>query len=131
MHNKNSYSFSDHFAKKFTQKKIPQQFRDILSFRIISTVNPIYSIKTWGKLSCTLCMKERIEIIDNSEGRYSQIINALSELYGACRHIPRFHRFTQHWWFPDRWKSREFWIFLIWLKKKNCFRLTERKIGKG
>ena len=94
--NKNPDSFADHFAKHFTEKSSPQECREIMSFDILSTVNPIGSIIPWGKLSCTLCMKERIEIIDNSRRRYSRIINAYSEVYGACRHIARFHRFTQH-----------------------------------
>ena len=72
----NSDYFSAHFAKHFTQKPSPQQCREVMSFDILSTVNPIGSMKTWGKLCCTLCTKERVEIIDNSRRRYSQIINA-------------------------------------------------------
>ena len=64
---KNSDSFADHFAKHFTQKPSPQECRKIMSFDILSTVNPIGSMKTLGKSSCTSCMKERIEIIDNSQ----------------------------------------------------------------
>ena len=107
--NKNSDSFAAHFAKHFKRKPSSQECREIMSFDIISTG----SMKTWGKSSCTLCMKERIEIIDNSRHKYSRIINACSEVYGVCRHIPRFHRFTQHWWSSDRWKSREFRFFKI------------------
>ena len=81
--NKNSDSFAAHFARHFTQKPSPQECREIMSFDILSTVNPIGSMKTWGNSSCTLCMKERIEIIDNSQRKYSRIINACSELYGA------------------------------------------------
>ena len=69
VNNKNSDSFAAHFAKHFTQKPSPQECRKIMSFDILSTVNPIGSMKTWGKSSCTLCMKERIEIIDNSRRR--------------------------------------------------------------
>ena len=50
-------SFAYHSAKHFTHKMIPQKWRDIMFFGILSTVNPIGSIKTWGKLSCALCMK--------------------------------------------------------------------------
>ena len=64
--NKNSDSFAAHSAKHFIQKPSPQECRKIMSFDILTTVNPIGSMKTWGKLSCTLFMKERIEIIDNS-----------------------------------------------------------------
>ena len=44
----------------FTQKPSPQQRREIISFGILSTVNPIGSMKTRGKSSCTLYMKEII-----------------------------------------------------------------------
>ena len=111
--NKKSESFAAHFAKHFTQKPSPQQCREIMSIDILSTVNPIGSMKTWGKSSCTLCMKERIEIIVNSQRRYSRIINACSEVYVACRQIPIFHRFAQHWWSSDRWKSHKYRIFQI------------------
>ena len=53
MNNNNSDSFASHFAKIFTQKPSPQQCREITSFDILSTVNPIGSMKTWGKSSCT------------------------------------------------------------------------------
>ena len=67
----NSDSFAAPFAKHFTQKPSPQQCREIMSFGIPSTVNPITSMKKWGKASCPLCMKERTEIIYNSQRRYS------------------------------------------------------------
>ena len=60
MNNKNSDCFATHFAKHFTQKPSPQQFFEIMSFYIISMVDRIGSMKTWGKLSFALCMKERI-----------------------------------------------------------------------
>ena len=47
-------SFADHLAKHLTQKPSPQQCREIMSLGILSMVNPIYSMKTWGKWSCTL-----------------------------------------------------------------------------
>ena len=50
----------DFMVELFTQKPSPQQCREIMSSDIISTVNHIGSMKTWGKSSCTLCMKEKI-----------------------------------------------------------------------
>ena len=82
---KNIDSFAAHFAKHFTQKPSPQQCRRIMYFGIISRVNPVGSMKICGKLSCKLCTKERIEIIDNAQRRYIRIINACSEVYRACR----------------------------------------------
>ena len=129
MNDNNSESFAAYFAKPFTLKSSPQQCRKIMCFGILSTVKPIGSMKTWSKSSCTLFMKYRIEIIDNSRCRYSQIINAWSEVYRACRHIPGFHRFTQHWWSSDRWKVANF-EFSKLIKKKNCFQLVEKHLEK-
>ena len=42
-------SLDAHLAKKFTKKTIPQQCREFMSFGVLSTVNPIGSMKTWGK----------------------------------------------------------------------------------
>ena len=66
MNDNNSNSFAAHFAKHFTQKPSSQQCPKIMSFDILYTVNPIGSMKTCGKSACTIWMKERIEIIDNS-----------------------------------------------------------------
>ena len=57
MHNNNLDSFAAHFAKTLTQKPSPQQCYNIMSFEILSIVNPIGSMKTLGTLSCALCMK--------------------------------------------------------------------------
>ena len=81
MNNNNSEYFASHFARHFTQKPSPQKWREIMSLDILSTVNSIGSMKTWGTLSCTLFIIEIIEIIDNSWCRYIWIINALSEVY--------------------------------------------------
>ena len=58
VNNKNWDSFDDHFGKHFTQKPSPQKCYKIISFDILSTVKHVGSIKSWGKLSCTLCMKK-------------------------------------------------------------------------
>ena len=90
-------TFAAHFAHHFDQKPTPQQCHEIMKFEILSKVNPIGSMKTWSKDSCTLCMKEILEIVGRSRRRYGKLIDACSEIYGACRHNPRFHRFTGHW----------------------------------
>ena len=65
-------------------------------------------METWGKSSFTLYIKERIKIIKRFQLRYSQLNNACLEVYGACRHILRFHRFIRNWWSLYRLKS---WFF--------------------
>ena len=57
MHDKNLYSLDAHFAKHFMQKPSPQQYRKIMSFGILYTINPTGSMKTWVKSYCTLCKK--------------------------------------------------------------------------
>ena len=57
MNDENLHSFAGHFAKRFTQKPSPQQCHKIMFFGILSTVNPLGSMKTWGQLSCAPCMK--------------------------------------------------------------------------
>ena len=63
---KNSNTFAAHFAHHFDQKPTLQQCREIMKFEILSKVNPIGSMKTWSKDSCTLRMKERLEIVSRS-----------------------------------------------------------------
>ena len=39
-------------------------------------------------------MKERLEIMKAIKHEPGRLINSKNELYGACRHKPRFHRYT-------------------------------------
>ena len=57
MDGNNLDSFDSRFAKHFTLKPSPQQCRKIVSFNIIYAVNTIGSMETWGKSSCSICMK--------------------------------------------------------------------------
>ena len=54
-----------------------------MKLKILSKVNPIGLMKPWSEDSCTLCMKERLEIVSCSRRRYGNLINASSEIYGA------------------------------------------------
>ena len=65
-HNRNSDTFAAHFAQNFEQKTTPQQCREINKFEILSKVNSTGSMKNWSKSSCTLCMKEILEIFIRS-----------------------------------------------------------------
>ena len=54
-------------------------------------------MKSFGQLNCNLCMKERTTILKVAKeekllGR-SILINSKSEIYGACRHKTKFHRY--------------------------------------
>ena len=59
---------------------------------------PISCNKSFGKLNCYLCMHERINILESirkdNKTKVRKCINNNSEIYGACRHKPKFHRFS-------------------------------------
>jgi hypothetical protein len=50
-------------------------------------------VKTFGKATCALCNRERMEIIKISWSTPDILINSCLEIHGACRHKPRFHRY--------------------------------------
>ena len=91
-----SDSFASHFVQHFNQKPSHQELRNIMKFEILSSVKPIGAMKTFGKPECTLCMKERLSILDFIRKKSVHVMNSCSEIYGACRHKTRFHRFARH-----------------------------------
>jgi hypothetical protein len=52
-------------------------------------------MKSFGKLNCSLCMRKRIEILHTICQEEWKIINNCNEIYSACRHKMRFHRFLK------------------------------------
>ena len=95
--NETSDSFAKHFASHFpkNEKIATKDVRAKVKMDILWKGNPILCSKSFGKLNCSLCMKERLLILktlgDNAKKR---LINSNNELYGACRHKPKFHRYT-------------------------------------
>ena len=57
---------------------------------------PINCMKTFGKNSCTLCMRERCFILDSWNQDKSKLINSKSEIFGGCRHRTKFHRLARN-----------------------------------
>ena len=57
--------------------------------------NPMSCVKTFGTRACKLCSKERSAILKLTRKTPHLAINKCNEVYGACRHKPRFHRFNQ------------------------------------
>ena len=41
-----------------------EQLRRIMKYQILWEVNPISCMKTFRKLNCALCMRERVEILE-------------------------------------------------------------------
>ena len=98
--NQHSDSFARHFASicqasdgnKLTRKDV----RKYMTVEIMWEGNPITVMKTFGKPSCSLCMREKINILQSIRRNPKLTINTRSELYGACRHNTRFHRYTNY-----------------------------------
>ena len=92
---KTSDSFAKHFASHYQNRKEKLgigEARSIVDVSIEWQGKPISCCKSFGKLNCSLCMKERLIIFEHSKREPTKIINSSNEFYGACRHIPKFHR---------------------------------------
>ena len=50
-------------------------------------------MKSHKTLGCTLCMKERLEILRRWKSDKNKLINDKHEMYGPCQCKTRFHRF--------------------------------------
>jgi GIY-YIG catalytic domain len=90
-----SDSYAKHFAEQFLnfESVSPNLQRGSISCSILWQGNPINVVKTFGTTNCALCNKERIEILKQSKKDPKILINSCNEIYGACRHKPRFHRY--------------------------------------
>ena len=98
--NRQSDSFVWHFvtvAKAENRDKLTRKdVRKCISVEILWQGNPITVMKMFGKLSCRLCMKEKIHILNEVCTKPKSTINRRNKLYGACRHKTRFHRYTSY-----------------------------------
>jgi hypothetical protein len=94
-----SDTFAAHFARHCKEEGITKpttgKLRKMMKVKILWQGNPISCMKSFGKLSCSLCMRERIEILRAEKQEEYRIINSRKEIYGACAHKTRFHRFLK------------------------------------
>ena len=92
-----SDSYAKHFASTFKPDEIPTPDlqRENITCSIIWQGRPISTVKTFGSRNCALCARERLEILKQSRKDPNSIINSCNEIYGACRHNPKFHRYEK------------------------------------
>jgi hypothetical protein len=92
-----SDSFASHFTNHCKKETKPtnDELHRMMKVKIIWQGNAISCIKLFGKLNCSLCMHERIKILCTIHQEEWKIINNCNEIYGACRHKMRFHRFLK------------------------------------
>ena len=69
--------------------------KEILEYDIIWKGERIKCTKTHKKLSCVLCMKERLEILRRWRKDKTRLINDRHEMFGPCQCSTRFHQFTR------------------------------------
>ena len=77
---------------KVTVKKI----RNSATVAILWQVNPVSYCKSFGKIDCRLCMRERLEILKAPKEDPKRLINSCNDFYVACMHIPKFYRYTNY-----------------------------------
>ena len=92
---KASDSFARHFAEQFTtEAKITRNdVREKIYVEILWKGRAVPCIKSFRKLTCNICMKERLQILTHLRKYPKLTINSNYELYGACRHKTKFHRY--------------------------------------
>ena len=91
-----SDSFAAHMAVHFQERNTRASVgmaRAMVKMEILWKGNIISCMKSFGKRNCKLCMKERMEILNQSENYPNLMINSRSEIFGGCRHKPKFHRY--------------------------------------
>ena len=66
------------------------------SIYILWQGNPISVSKSFVKFNCSLCMRERLEILKAFKYQPLRLINSSNELFGACRHRPVSHRYNSY-----------------------------------
>jgi hypothetical protein len=100
INDKASDSFASHFAALVPEGAEKKEVKNHVKIKvdIIWQGDPISCVKTFGTKGCKLCAKERYAIIKLTRETPQLAINKCNEVYGACRHKPRFHRFdhTEH-----------------------------------
>jgi GIY-YIG catalytic domain len=94
-HGIKSDSYAKHFSLQLSNfdNPTPKIQRNSISCEILWQGNPINVVKTFGTPNCALCNKERLEILKQSKKDPNSLINSCNEIYGACRHNSKFHRY--------------------------------------
>ena len=96
---KHSDSFADHFSTHLRKKHTTISAADVkplLDIDIIKQLDPITASKRFGFDDCSLCMNERVEIIERMfKLGVRRLVNKNMEIYGACRHKAKFHTLEQ------------------------------------
>ena len=89
-------SFAKHFAQHFNSAPMCKTLCDNMQLEILSQLNPIGAMKTFGSRNCSLCMNKHLTIVKWMPKNPKLVINSCSKIYRACWHNSKFHRFIWH-----------------------------------
>ena len=91
-------SFAAHFAQQVPKNIHKKEITHNIKYKvdILWQGNPLSCVKTFGTSTCKLCAKERLAILKFTRKTPHLAINKCTEIYGACRHKPAFHRFDHN-----------------------------------
>ena len=85
-------TFAKHFVRHFGSVPAANDVRRKCEMKILQRINPFGFQKRVRSHSCQLCSAERYWLI-KARMKGDNLMNANSEIYGACRHQSCFHRF--------------------------------------
>ena len=91
---------SDTYAKHFAAISVnyedpsPKVIRNMASYHILWKGNPLSTVKTFRTDHCILCNQERLNLFKWFKTKPDKLINACPEIYGVCKHKPKFHRLS-------------------------------------
>ena len=90
--------FCQPFCSTFQQgrQRVTKWSPKTLEVEILWQGKPISCMKSFGKNTCSLCMRERCCILDACNENQKKLINSKSEIFGACRHKTKFHRLARN-----------------------------------
>ena len=91
-HGKSKDSYARHFLKHFKKKPSNEDIRKISTHRVLHRVSPFSFCKKAQSYDCSLCMMEKHFLVKRRLDK-EKPMNDNSEIYGTCRHRPKFHRF--------------------------------------
>ena len=75
------------------EKPTPQMICCKLEFDILYQANLVSVVCTFGTSKCRICAREKLDIFKHSFNPLVKLMNNCLEIYGACKHKPKFHRY--------------------------------------
>ena len=81
--------------KHLESREFHKALRNSYTSNILWQGKAISAVKTFGTKNCSLCNQERLHIFYRSKKSPGTLINFCNEIFGACRHRTRFHRYLK------------------------------------